>query len=423
MIVLFLLLNLSLTFCVNAANLPALTDVTTFPPSAGVVSSDDTASFIISSSVGDFNGDGLQDFAIANPFADPQGRAFAGEIYVVFGSASLPSAINLTQFSASQGVRIFGANASDSAFTNCVGPAGDFNKDGISDLLIGFLGGSPFGLTNAGYGVIIFGGKSLPATIDLLTLTPSQGILVVGPVANGKFGCGVNEVGDVDGNGYTDVVMGRPSVTPPIAGEAYLLLGSATFPSVIDLASCTTTYAAYCVLIKGSSVGGLFGLTASSAGDINGDGISDFMIAAELNPSSLGELNSGQLFIFYGRKTFSSLIDLAVTVNFGGVVIEGSNSDYLGYHISPAGDMNQDGFGDILVGLQSNGSPDLSNGTVLYLVYGSNNLPALSKISGYPTAVTFLGSVQSFVSGNYDINQDGKIYLFVFSDETRNSQR
>jgi len=404
---LILLINLTLFCCVTGSSLPALTDLSSFPSSAGVVFLGGTSSqtgFTVGPG-GDFNGDGLQDFIISSRASSPNNRATAGEVFVVFGSASLPSSVNLTAFSASQGVRIIGANASDALAGIRVNSAGDFNKDGFGDIILGFPNGTPYGRKYEGYAVIIFGGKTVSGTIDLLTLTPSQGILIAGKSFGAFTGTAVSGVGDVNGDNYPDVVIGARYLD-----EAYVLFGSASFPPVIDLIYCTTYFAPYCTLIKGPS-NTAFGESASAAGDVNGDGISDFMIGAFASYSVVGG-PVGQLSEFYGQKPFPAVIDIGITVNFGGVIIQGNTQEELSVGMSPAGDMNKDGFDDILVTLVNVGAPDQWNATAMYLIYGGNNLPQFSNITSYPTAVAFLGATGGFVdrpvSGNYDIDQDGK---------------
>jgi len=164
--VILLLFLFILTLCcsANASNLPALTDLSSFPSSAGVLfyGEDSSQTGYTAGPAGDFNGDGFEDFVITG-VSNPKGRVKAGEAFVIFGSASLPSSINLTQFSTSQGVRIIGANASDGDPNIFVGYAGDFNKDGFGDVFIGCPYASPLGRTDAGYSAIIFGGKAVPA--------------------------------------------------------------------------------------------------------------------------------------------------------------------------------------------------------------------------------------------------------------------
>eukprot|EP01102_Stenamoeba_stenopodia_P020801 TRINITY_DN8240_c0_g1_i1.p1 TRINITY_DN8240_c0_g1~~TRINITY_DN8240_c0_g1_i1.p1 ORF type:complete len:432 (-),score=73.87 TRINITY_DN8240_c0_g1_i1:71-1366(-) len=249
--------------------------------------------------------------------------------------------------------------------------------------------------------------------IDLRALTPSQGVLFLGAQNYDTTGARPNGVGDVNGDGFPDIVIGAPALGEYDVGSAYLLFGSSAFPSVIELSGCTTTFASHCTLIIGTEYYGEFGLTPSPAGDINGDGFADFMVGAPLNDNYYYTYRAGQMFVLYGRKTFPPVIDLFYTPDFGGFIIQGADAgDALAVDATLAGDMNRDGFSDILVTLYNAfASPD-TNGTALYLIYGGNNLPKLLNVTSYPSLVSFQGEVGSTntfptVSGNYDINQDG----------------
>ncbi|MEQ1824839.1 MAG: PKD domain-containing protein, partial [Pirellula sp.] len=157
------------------------------------------------SSAGDVNGDGFDDLLIGKS----QG---GGESYVIFGGTSLPPTTDLAILGAA-GIRIVGDGFS-------VSNAGDINGDGFEDLLLG-------GVLNGSY--VIFGGASLPATISLATLG-SAGIKILGVDAGDASGFSVSSAGDVNGDGFDDLLVGAPYADASgnlksDAGESYVIFG------------------------------------------------------------------------------------------------------------------------------------------------------------------------------------------------------
>ena len=114
-----------------------------------------------------------------------------------------------TTLTAAQGFRIFGADADDSSGCS-VSSAGDVNGDGFDDLIVGAPFGDAAGNAKryAGEAIVIFGQASGFADIDLATLTAAQGFRIFGADAGDQSGCSVSSAGDVNGDGFDDLIVG-----------------------------------------------------------------------------------------------------------------------------------------------------------------------------------------------------------------------
>ncbi|MCW0182734.1 MAG: hypothetical protein OJI70_13240, partial [Zavarzinia sp.] len=190
--------------------------------------------------------------------------------------------IDLTSLSAAQGFIIQGDTNNDQAGRS-VSSAGDVNGDGFDDLIVGAPYGDDAG-SSAGETYVVFGAAGGFGTdvggrqvIDLTTLSAAQGFLVQGDVAGDQAGRSVSSAGDVNGDGYDDLIVGAPYGEDggSYAGEAYVIFGAAGGfgtdvggRQVIDL---TTLTAAQGFIIQADTAGDYTGWSVSSAGDVNGD--------------------------------------------------------------------------------------------------------------------------------------------------------
>ncbi len=208
-------------------------DLTTLAASDGFVIQGDAAfdqAGVSVSNAGDVNGDGIDDLIVGARYGS-DGGTYAGEAYVIYGkTGSTRGTIDLTNLAVSDGFIIQGDTAGDGAGFS-VSNAGDFNGDGIDDLIVGARRGDDGGYS-AGEAYVIFGKSgNTRGRIDLTNLTRSDGLIIQGDTAGDQAGYSVSAAGDVNGDGIDDVIVGAPHGDNggDRAGEAYVIYGSRSF--------------------------------------------------------------------------------------------------------------------------------------------------------------------------------------------------
>jgi len=333
---------------------------------------------------GDFNGDGLDDIVIGEPIAGSNGLTANGQILVVFGSTGGFSAeVSAAALDGDNGFTINGIEDFDYAGFS-IGIAGDINGDGIDDLIIGAPGAAPDGVFSGGAYVVFGGLAGLPTSIDLSALDGLNGFALDGVAEDDFAGIAVAGIGDVNGDGIDDLIVGAYDADPngaAYAGSAYVVFGSkSAFGPILKLSEIDGTNG---FRIDGAEELEGVGRSAAAAGDVNGDGIDDLIVGGPYG-SPRAETYAGRSFVIFGTPQGTGGNDL-VEGTAGDDTIPGFDGDDLLF--GQAGD-------DILGG--ENGDDQLFGGPGNDVLGGGSGNDVMFGGSGFDVFVL------EPVSGNRD---------------------
>jgi hypothetical protein len=332
---------------------------------------------------GDVNGDGFGDVIASAPFYD-NGQLNEGRVFAYYGSATGPSTGPSWVFEGDQVQANIGYS---------IASAGDVNGDGYDDVIVGAR------LYDNGQGDegglwVYYGAAAGLATSPSWSAESNQ--------AAAFLGGSVATAGDVNGDGYDDVIGGAVAYDNGQAdeGRAYVYYGSAS-----GLAS-TPSWTA-----ESNQAGAQFGAAVSSAGDVNGDGYDDVIVGSSFYAN--GQTQEGRAFVYYGSAS-----GLASTPSW--TAESNQTGARMGFSLGRGSDVNGDGYSDVIVGVYLYDNVQADKGQVLVYYGSATGLPASPSWTAEGTQTSELFGFA--LNGAGDVNADGYADLIVGAVNHDNGQ-
>ncbi len=290
-----------------------------------------------------------------------------------------------------------------------VAPAGDVDDDGFQDVIVGAWVDGMAG-ASAGAAYVVYG----PVTPGVMDLGDADAKLL-GELSGDFAGEGWAGVGDVDGDGFDEFVIGAPGRFPPAQpgvpapGAAYLFYGTE------DRLSGTMSLARADAKLVGESNVDFAGLAVATDTDLDDDGLSDLVVGAPRD--SAGGSVAGAVYIFYGvEERLSGTISLSEA----DAKLAGAPGDLAGFRLDRAGDLDGNGLEDLVIGAPAMAGFGGSGTAATYVLYGTTERLS-GTISLSQTAARLVGEQPDDrpglgVAGAGDLDRDGFDDLVVGAD-------
>jgi Ca2+-binding RTX toxin-like protein len=346
-------------------------------------------------SIGDLNGDGRGEILVGAPGMENGAAVDAGAAFVVWGMAA-PGGVDLGDpFSAGGGGFVMKGEAAGDAAGTALTSVSDLNGDGKAEIVVGSPGNDAGG-ADAGAAYVVWGKAT--GTIVRLTNVASGtgGYKIVGEAAGDGAGRVVGTVGDLNGDGKAEILVGAPDSNAGGAqsGAVYVVFGKSTTSKVLLGTVAGGT--------GGFRIDGIAGDQAGSAltglGDVNGDGKADILVGAP---------GSDSAYVVFG-KSGTAQVDLADVANgIGGFrIIAESGGDLARMSVAGGADLNRDGIGDLVIGTPDNGEGGYQGGAVYVVWGGGAGTVDLALVARGIGGAKVVGNAGSLVGATVAITSD-----------------
>ncbi len=307
-------------------------------------------------SIGDLDGDGVTDLAVG-AYRDDDGGSNRGAVHIMFmnTNGTVDSTVEINDSTTN------GPTLSDyDSFGFSVASIGDLDGDGVTDLAVGaFL--DEDGGSNRGAVHIMFMNTNgtVDSTVEINDSTTN------GPTLSGydSFGISVASIGDLDGDGVTDLAVGahQDDDGGSNRGAVHIMFmnTNGTVDSTVEINDSTTNGPTL-------SNGDRFGRSVASIGDFDGDGVTDLAVGAYRDDDGGQDRGAVHIMFMNTNGTVNSTVEINDSTTNGPTL---SNSDFFGVSVASIGDLDGDGVTDLAVGAyrDDDGGPDRGAINVIYL--------------------------------------------------------
>ncbi len=315
-------------------------------------------------SVGDLNGDGVVDLAVSAPQQAINGVTQQGAVTIFSGRDGTPL------FTVHDPIPELAA-----MFGEAISSVGDVNADGISDLVVGARLHDVDGNEDQGQAYVFSGVDGTWVGVTLAAPLPQE---------NAFFGASLATLGDRNQDGSSDIVVGAPQQSfGDIENEGAAFLMSATNGELLAI-----------ILHPDPQAGASFGFVVESVGDLDGDSVADFVVAAPFQDVS-GLENQGQVYAFSGQNT-----ELLYTLN----TPEPMSTARFGFAMAGTQDLNDDGVPDLVVGAPTSDIPVVRNQGRAFVFSGADGMLLPTLDDPTPLENGFFGGA---LASPGDIDGDG----------------
>ncbi len=322
---------------------------------------------------GDTNGDGIDDIVLGSENLGSKN----GIAYIVYGAEDLPGEIDLFDLAAggSTDVGRAGFGVFDGSRTGAsISAAGDVDGDGLADVLIG----APSFLGNDG-AFVLYGGGDFINELPIPQSPPNDDVRhFVTPGVSDQLGSRVADLGDLDNDGYSDIGIAS-TLAGGATGAVYVIYGGPDryaelprrdgFPGQIDITDIGETGLGFSLTGANPDRGDGLDITISGAGDVNGDGRDEIIVGTPFydRPDVVpGFVDQGAAYVVFSGSPLVPPVR----------IVGAEAGDLTGWSVSNAGDVNADGFDDILIGARL----AQATGGSVYLIYGKPDFTETDEI-------------------------------------------